>query len=327
VNADPEGTSMPEEPLEPELVICDPHHHFYPEGSIVHAKYLPEDLRADIALGHDVVRTVYVETSGSVYREGGPVHLQPVGETEWVVGMAGERLPEGIVGFADLMRGTEAREILEEHVGAGAGRFRGVRFRTQVLGQPEAPYDFLSDERFRAGAAVLGDMGLVLEIFITFDLLESLAGYARTAPELPIVLDHVGVPLIVGEWAGRRAEVLERWRAGMRELAECENVTIKLGGIGMSFVTDPADFSSPPTSEEIAAHWGPELRFLIELFGTGRCMFESNFPFDDHLCDYSTLWNVFKRVAAGASATEKANLFHDTAAAFFRLGAEQLSGR
>lgn len=312
---------MSEDALDRELVICDPHHHLYPEGSAVHDRYLVDDLSSDLALGHNVTRTVYVETSGSVYRNGGPVHLQPVGETEWVVEMARGNLMEGIIGFADLMRGAGAREILEAHREAGAGRFRGVRYRGMVLGQPEPPYDFLSEPAFRAGAAVLHEMDLVLELFVYFDQLASVAAFARSVPDLPIVVDHIGVPLIVGEWEGRRDEVLSVWRAGMKELAACENVFMKLGGIGMGFVSDAAWYSSsPPSSEEIAARWRPELSFLIERFGVAHCMFESNFPFDDHLCSYATLWNAFKRVAADASPAEKGALFHDTAVSFFRLG-------
>ena len=59
---------------------------------------------------------------------------------------------------------------------------------------------------------------------------------------------------------------------------------------------------------------------LIEAFGPDRCMFESNFPVDKGLCSYVSCWNAFKRIAAGASASEKAALFHDTAARFYRLG-------
>jgi predicted TIM-barrel fold metal-dependent hydrolase len=312
---------MSEQALDPERRICDPHHHLYPEGSPVHARYLVDDLKRDLALGHNVVRTCYIETSGSVYREGGPVRLQPVGEPEWVMTMASGGLMQGIIPYADLMLADGVGEVLDEHVKAAGDRFRGIRFRGMVLGQPDPPYDFLAEPAFRAGASVLQRRGLVLEIFITFDLIRSLADFARSAPDLPIVLDHLGVPLIVGEWEGRRDEVLEQWRASLRELATCGNVFMKVGGIGMSFVTDASQFSSPPTSEEIAAHWGPEVRFAVEQFGTKRCMFESNFPFDDHLCDYATLWNTFKRIAADASETEKADLFHDTAVRFYGLPA------
>src|SRR6267378_3408225 len=96
-----------EEALEKELIICDPHHHLYPADSPVHTPYLVEDLRRDTGGGHRVVSTV---------------HLQPVGETEWVVSLAGDDgFMSRIIGYADLMRGAAAEEILDAHVAAGKG--------------------------------------------------------------------------------------------------------------------------------------------------------------------------------------------------------------
>jgi L-fuconolactonase len=104
----------------------------------------------------------------------------------------------------------------------------------------------------------------------------------------------------------------------MEALAACPNVVVKLGGIGMTFVTDPADIG-PISSESIAAFWGPDLRRLIELFGTGRSMFESNWPFDAHLCDLVTLWNAFKLISRDGSPAERADLFRETAVRVHRL--------
>ncbi|RYY68272.1 MAG: amidohydrolase, partial [Comamonadaceae bacterium] len=57
----------------------------------------------------------------------------------------------------------------------------------------------------------------------------------------------------------------------------------------------------------------------LDAFGADRCMFESNFPVDRSNGGYGVVWNAFKRIAAGASAGEKAALFHDTAARTYRL--------
>jgi L-fuconolactonase len=315
---------MPEAPLFPELPICDPHHHLYPEGSPIHSRYLIADLARDTAT-HNITSTVFVETSGSVYRESGPLHLQPVGEAEWVMSMADGRHMRGFVGFADLLVGDRVGEILDAFGEAAGERFKGIRYRTPVLGQPQPRYDFFAEPAVHAGARVVSERDLLLEVHIFFDLLPSLAAFAREFPELRIVLDHLGVPLIIDAWSGRRDEVLNQWRRSMRELAACENVHVKLGGIGMARVTDPIAFSSPPSSAEIAAYWSPEILFVIEQFGAERCMFESNFPPDATLCDYSTLWNVFKRIGAAGSAAERASLFHDTAVRVFNLIEEEES--
>jgi predicted TIM-barrel fold metal-dependent hydrolase len=97
-------------------------------------------------------------------------------------------------------------------------------------------------------------------------------------------------------------------------------VSVKLGGLGMhvfGFGFDRAE--RPASSAQLAVAWRPYVETCIEAFGVDRCMFESNFPVDKRSCSYAVLWNAFKRIAAGYSAQEKAALFADTAARFYRL--------
>ena len=115
---------------------------------------------------------------------------------------------------------------------------------------------------------------------------------------------------------------MAEWRRGIALVAACPNVVMKLGGIGMPRMGfDWHRRDKPVGSAEIAASAGPMLHFLIEQFGPGRCMFESNFPVDKVSFSYRTLFNAFKRVAAGYSDSERALLFHDTAARVYRLDA------
>jgi predicted TIM-barrel fold metal-dependent hydrolase len=111
------------------------------------------------------------------------------------------------------------------------------------------------------------------------------------------------------------------WRENIRALAECENVHVKLGGLAMPFCNFPSMLSEMRApSEQLAKEWGPYIETSIEAFGAKRAMFESNFPVDEVSCDYPTLWNALKRVASGASADEKRELFFGTANRFYRLG-------
>jgi predicted TIM-barrel fold metal-dependent hydrolase len=192
-----------------------------------------------------------------------------------------------------------------------------------VMGQPAPPPDWPTSPQFQAGVSVLARMGLLLEVFL-FNFPAEMPGIvelARAFPDLPIVLDHLGTPALPEAGKGSREEMLGRWRTELKAVAACENVVLKVGGIGMSFVTDKSVFADPPSSAEIADYWKPELRFAIELFGPGRCMLESNWPADDHLYDYVTLWNVLKRATADMSASERSALFHDTATRVFGIGA------
>ena len=134
------------------------------------------------------------------------------------------------------------------------------------------------------------------------------------------MLDHLGGPIGIGPYADRRDEVLTRWRASMQEVAACENVTLKLGGIGMPiYGMKWHKRDQPPDSAEVAAVWGPEVRWCIEQFGVDRCMFESNFPVDRQSFDYTVCWNAFIRMTEDLSQSERQSLFHDTATRIYRL--------
>ncbi len=323
-----------EEILDPDLPIVDPHHHLWDRAG---ERYLLEDLLRDTGSGHDVRATVFVQC-GAMCRADGPEERRPLGETEFVNGVAAQsasggygptRACAGIVGMVDLTLGDRVAPLLEEHLAAARDRFRGVRNRTAWHPSPEVrsnlvspPPGPLADPAFRVGARRLAGFGLSLDIWAYHTQLAQVVELAQAVPELAIVLDHVGGPLGVGPFAGRRAEVFEAWRRDMLVLAACPNVAVKLGGLAME--VGGFDFhlrDLPPTSTELAEAWRPYVETCIEAFGATRCMFESNFPVDKGMCGYAVLWNAFKRLAAGASPVEKAALFAGTAMRIYRLDA------
>jgi len=323
---------MNEAILEPELPICDPHHHLwdYP-GS----RYLLPELLADVQSGHAVESTVFVECT-AFYRAGVPERMSFVGETEFVNGVAAMtasgrygkvRACEGIVSRADLSEGASVRDVLEAHVAAGNGRFRGIRHAGAWdasdkirVSHTHPPQGLYSTAKFREGFAQLGPLDLSFEAWQYHPQLPEVAKLADAFPNTRILLDHVGGPLGIGPYAGKRQEVFELWAAGVRDLAKRGNVSVKLGGLGMAICGfDFHKRDSLPGSEELAAAWKPYLETCIEAFGHERAMFESNFPVDKVSCSYATLWNAFKRVAQGAGADEKRWLFRDAARRFYRL--------
>ena len=327
--------SRQEDIIEPALPICDPHHHLwdYP-GS----RYLLPELLADIGGGHNVESTVFVEC-GAFYRVRGPSEFRPIGETEFANGIAAmsasgrygkARACAGIVGYADLTRGAAVESVLSAHVAAGDGRFRGIRHAAawdasdQVRNSHTSPpRDLFAQAGFREGFARLRQFGLSFDVWLYAPQLADVIDLARAFPDQPIVLDHVGGPLGIGPYQGRRAEMFPAWQRAIRELAACPNMHVKLGGLGMkSCGFDFHKGQLPPSSEELAAAWRPYVETSVESFGVERCMFESNFPVDKVSCSYSILWNAFKRLAAGASPQEKAALFRDTALRFYRRDGE-----
>jgi len=214
--------------------------------------------------------------------------------------------------------------VLAAHVKAGGGRFRGIRQQAQShhllgsLAKRPTPDGLLSDPAFRRGLEALGRLGLVFDAVVFFTQLGDLATAARGAPEARIVLNHLGWPM-AGP-SGDRRETFRLWRAGMKELATCSNVSVKLGGLGMTafgfgFEHRPV----PPGSQELAETWSPFVETAIALFGPDRCMFESNFPVDGQSCGYGSLWNAFKRMTALMPQGERTSLFSDTARRVYGL--------
>ena len=324
----------PEAALEPALPIIDPHHHFW--DTPARGRYLIDELLQDIGGGHTIVATVFVECR-SMYKKAGPRELAPVGEVEFVNGIAAmsasgnygpSRVAEGIVGHADLTLGARVRETLEAEIAAGGGRFRGIRHGLAMDAAPQiarhalrhTPPHLARDATFREGFAQLAPLGLSFEAWQYHPQLPDLIDLARAFPDTTIILNHVGGVLGVGPYAGKRQEVLANWRRDIAELAKCPNVVVKLGGVGMiSFGFDFHEREMPPSSEELAAAWRQYLEPCIEAFGAERAMFESNFPPDKQSGGYTELWNAFKRITRGASAAEKRALYAGTAARVYRI--------
>jgi predicted TIM-barrel fold metal-dependent hydrolase len=296
---------------------------------------LPE-LLADFGSGHNITATVYLEWL-SMYRGTGPTDLRPVGEIEFANGVAAmaasgtygkTQVCAGIVGYADLTLGAAVEKVLEAMIMAGGGRFRGIRFITASHPDQAAwgsmvtrPEGLLTDKRVRGGFERLAPLGLSFDAWMYHTQLGELVELARAFPETPIILDHVGGPIGLGRYAGKRSEVFAEWSGRIRELAACPNVHIKLGGLGMRmFGFDLHTRELPPSSEELAAAWRPNIETCIAAFGPERAMFESNFPVDKGSCGYAALWNAFKHIAAGCSPAEKAALLAGTATKFYRLG-------
>lgn len=326
--------AVPESAIEPELPIIDAHMHLWHHATGY--RYFVEEFAQDAnECGHKVEATVFVECN-SMYRSTGAAHLRSVGETQFAAGMGAiadsgkyttTRVAAGIVANVDPSGGERVREALQAHLAAANGRLRGVRYRAKWDPDPvvrgpvsaERAGIYLEPE-FRRGLKAIAAMDLVFEASIFHPQIPELADLARAVPEAGIVLIHSGSPVGHSSYAGREQEVRERWLASMTELARCPNVTVKLGGILMPLANfDFGRASRPPTSEELAALWRPYIEPCFALFGAERCMVASNFPVDKAGFGYGTVWNMFKRLAAGCSPGEKAAIFSGTARRVYRL--------
>ncbi len=315
-----------EEVIEPDLAICDPHHHLW---NFPTSRYLVDEFLQDLGDGHRVENTVYVECQQHYYLEG-PEPLKPVGETAYVDKVTrGSRRPgiaAGIIGYADMTLGEDVQQVLDAHMLA-SDRFRGIRHASawhesdKVHNSHTDPVQgLLQDPAFRKGIQRLESMQLTFDAWLFFTQIPELIELARAFPGLTIILNHVGGPLGIGPYVNKREQVFKQWSADIQALSKCPNVVVKLGGLTMTmcgFGWHRRD--TPPSSLELAEAMAPYYQHCIEHFGANRCMFESNFPVDKASCSYRLLWNAFKRLSREYSISERCELFHGTATRIYNL--------
>ena len=318
--------------LEADLPIIDAHHHLIdgPAHSYSIKNYL-----ADCQSGHLIKGSVYIEVRQN-YWKNGPAKLRPVGETEFVAnlkefednndGRLTPRLCSGIVGFAELEIGDQVEEVLDAHIEAGKGKFRGIRRGVYWSSDPavyshvsiKPPSNLMSDENFKKGFSLLAPKKLSFDAVLFHPQLSELRDLAKAFPDTQIILNHVGFRLGVGEYLAKPEETFQEWRRGLQLVAEQANVAVKIGGLGM----DIWGFKYPslkPSYKELAATWKPVVEIAIELFGIDRCIFESNFPVDSANTDFNSLWNAYKLISKDYSDSEKDKLFFSNAQKIYRL--------
>ena len=336
--------AAPEPILDPDLPINDTHHHLWQRRGggargesweVPEFRYLLEEFLADCNTGHNIVGSVFLQCH-SMYRHDGPEQMKPVGETEFAAGIAAmsdsggygkTRVCNGIVGYADLTAGEWVTPVLEAHIRAGGGRFRGVRHSAgydpdPVIGNSAPDIEpglYLRDD-FRAGMKRLSALGLSLDAWGFHPQMPEITDLARAFPGTTIIMGHCGGPLGYGRHAGKTAEVFADWKKTVTDLATCQNVTVKLGGMMMRLAAlDYMALETPPTSEQLAAAWKPYVETCVELFGADRCVVESNFPVEKMGIGYAGLFNALKRLTEGCSADERAAIFAGTARRVYRL--------
>jgi predicted TIM-barrel fold metal-dependent hydrolase len=319
-----------EEIVDPEMPVIDAHHHLWdPPGR----RYLFDEFLWDVSTGHNVAATVFAQCH-AMYRADGPYALKPVGETEFVAGVAAQsesgaygpaKICAAIVGSVDFALGDGVAEVLEAHIRAGGGRFKGIRGRTSWDASPEVhklptPPGVMMEKATRDAVRQIQRAGLTFDIWAFHTQMDEAFDLCAQFPDLPIVINHVAGPLGAGPYAGRRSEIFPVWASKIRRLAELPNTYMKVGGLGMRFTGYEFHLQDrPPSSDDLARAWGPYVETCIQAFGPARCMFESNFPVDKAMCSYPVLWNAFKKMSAAYAPEERARLLSGTAARFYGI--------
>ena len=294
------------------MQIIDAHHHlwdleacrypwlmakgekrFFGDPTPIQKNYLVDDLRTD-ARGFELV--------GSVHIQVGVASGDEVRETRWLEETAeNDGLPSAIVAYCELER-DDVDGQLDAH--GVSSRMRGAR---QIVGRSDAEDAItgsgalLDNPRWRDGLRRLAARGLSFDLQITPRQATRVAGVLADVPELRVALCHCGSP-----W-DQSAKGLDKWRDGLRTLADLPNMYCKISGLGM--------FNHDWATDDIR----PIVESCLDIFGTGRCMFGSNFPVDKLHAGYSDVWNAYSEIVSGLDDGERHALFVGNAKAFYRI--------
>lgn len=319
-----------ETPFNADLAIVDTHIHLWDLWG--YDFFAPELLAEIAASGHKVEATIYAECDMR-YHTTGPEELRPVGETIHAVEQA--KLAEGspvrinaaIMGAGDMRIGARLRQVMEAHVAAGEGRFRGIRYRGAWDPDPTVRYDqehgypdreVLGEPEILEAAKVLEDMGLVMGNWIFHTQLGQLATLAGKVPGLVMTLNHLAGPLGIGPYKARRDEVFRDWRAGLKTIAQHPNVYMQLGGLGGTRLGYPSS-ETGASSDQLVRDWKDHVDVVIETFGPDRIVFDSNFPVDRRIAPYGNYVNAVKRMIADLTPEEQVKIMSGNAKRVYRI--------
>jgi len=267
-----------------------------PNGSTeaIAKNYLIDDYLADAGRWNVV---------GCVHIDAGAVPDQALDETRWLEGLAAAQgMPNGIVAFAALQDdGIDA--VLEAH--AAHPHVRGIRQIVNWHVNPMRTYnpsDVTLDDDWWRGFGRLGRHGLSFDLQCYAPQMAGLAPLIQRHPDVPVIINHLGMPI------PSEREGLARWRHGIRALAACPNVSIKISGLGF--------IDRNWTLDAVA----PLLREAIDVFGTARAMFASDSPTDKLFAPLDRYLEAYHTFAAGFSEEERRDLFGRNANRIYRLG-------
>lgn len=259
--------------------------------------YLLDNYLDDARGARDTIRVAKI-----VHVEAGADPTASLAETRWLQSIADTRgYPHAIVAHAEL-NSPNVEALLEQH--AGHSNVRGIR---QILNwHPDprktyTPRDLLTDPAWEKGFALLRRYRLSFDLQVYPSQMPAAARVASRYPDTPMVLNHTGMP-VERDTAG-----IEVWRAGMQALAQQPNVAVKISGLAM-----------------LDWHWTvdslrPFVLQTIDIFGTDRCLFASNFPVDRLFGSFDRQYRAYQAMVAGFSPAERTRMFATNAEAFYRI--------
>lgn len=292
------------------LQIVDPHIHLWDLWTRIYPHFeTPSADGSNAAICRSYLIEEYLREGGDEFEIVGAVHVEAfptdaIKETETLQKVADANpLPLVIVGNGDLTS-PDFPALLDRHQQFPI--FRGIRQVVNMHPDPRRSYvsrDLMAEPGFLAGLRELGRRGLSFDLQLYPHQMETAAALAAKAPDTRIILNHAGM------WADRDLAGWKQYKSGMRALAAQSNIVAKISGLGM--------LDNRWTTESIR----PLVLESLEVFGTDRAMFASNFPVDKLYSDFRTVWRAFSDITMSFSETERTKLFRDNSRKFYRIPA------
>jgi predicted TIM-barrel fold metal-dependent hydrolase len=294
--------------------LVDAHHHIWRRqdlpwlsGEMVPRIFGPyEPIRRDYLAPEYIAEATACGITSSVYIQTNWPLERSVDEIRWLREVHAETgWPTAVIGSADLFA-ADAADVMRRQA-AITPLVRGVRLQLHWHERPEFRFasapDRMKDPTFRRNIAVLADLGWLFELQVFAGQMDDAAAFVADFPETTFVLVHAGM------LDGREQSTVDEWTRGLRRLAERPNVAVKLTGQG-TFVHRV----DQPLIDLVTAS-------CLELFGSGRCMWGSNFPVEKIWTELPPLVSAWKRALRPYTSDEQEDVLSRTARRVYGLGA------
>lgn len=293
--------------VDPHIHLWDLKGHRYPWLEEPGTSFVgdAQDLKHDYLIGDLLGEASPIEILKLVHVDANHDPADPVEETRWLQSVAdneGHGKPNAIVAGADLSA-ENVQEVLEGH--AAFANTRGIRQILNVHHEPLYDYvgrHYMREPQWRKNFGLLKTHSMSFDLQLYPSQMNEAVELAREHHDTQFIVNHAGMFVDRRSVAGYR-----QWRDGMRALAQCPNVAVKISGLAM--------FDHQWSVESFR----PYVLETIDTFGTDRAMFASNFPVDRLFATYAGLWNAYAAIVSDASASQKDALFKGNAERIYRI--------
>jgi L-fuconolactonase len=278
--------------------VVDAHHHFWTPSRFdyywmaaaeldpIRRSFGPADLQPLLAEA-GVDSTVLVQTVPSVQetRE----FMETAAETSFVA---------GVVGWVDLTDPAVADTLAE--LQSLPDRRTLVGIRHQVHDETDAGWLLRSD--VQRGLMAVRDAGLAYDFLVRPRELPAVLATAKALPDMRFVIDHIAKPPIAsGE--------IDAWSGLLEPFRSLPHVTCKLSGM----ITEAGWADWTP------ADLKPYVERTIDIFGTERVMYGSDWPVSLLAGSYGAVKSALEEALPSLSPEEWADVFGRNAIRFYGL--------